>query len=171
MCPEAVWPDGCTPEPWKFLDWVHTWPLQLCDLNQAPWSLCALGLCPQHVADERTPFTGRFWGLNCEQLYSTYIALATCQQPLGAGLSGGTPTPPFHCEEGPQNRDSQSGWSPLRGHWAQCQETFLVVTAQGVDATGISRVETRMQLNILQCPGWPLHQRLILPPVSRSPKR
>lgn len=109
MCPEAVWPDGCTPEPWKFLDWVHTWPLQLCDLNQVPLSLCALGLCPQHVADERTPFTGRFWGLNCEQLYSTYIALATCQQPLGAGLSR---EPPLHLstvKKGPKTEILKAG--------------------------------------------------------------
>ena len=72
-----------------------------------------------------------------EQLYSTYIALATCQQPLGAGLSS---EPPLHLStvrNGPKTETPKAG-DFLSGDIEQCQETFLVVTTQGVDAIGIS---------------------------------
>ena len=166
-CPEAVWPDGCTPEPWKFLDWVHTWPLQLCDLNQVPGSLCALGLCPQRVGDERTPFTGRLWGLNVWTAMRYLYSPGHPPTATWGRFIKWTPTPPFHCKDGPETETLKAG-DFLSGHWAMSGDIF------GCHNSGSGCYWHLMSgdQDAAQHPttGRPLQQRIILPPILRSPK-
>lgn len=61
------------------------------------------------------------------------MALATCQQPLGAGLSGGTPTPPFHCRKGPKTEILKAGDLSQRTLSAMSGDIFGCHSS-GVDA-------------------------------------
>ena len=156
--------------------WLHPWTLEILGLGphlatSAVWpqSSSLISLCLGSLSTTCGWWKGGSEDWTCKQLPSTYIALATCQQPLGAGLSS---EPPLHLStvrNGPKTEILKAG-DFLSEDIKWCQKTFLGVTTQGVDATGISWVETRMWLNILQCPGQPLQQRIILPPMSRNPK-